>query len=364
MSFLSLLRCLDVLETMDADFRRKALAGGSLVLVQTTVGLLYKVSQAASGGFRYSTMSAVAIAEFIKLILSSMFHVHDKANIVRDGETAVSAAWRTATESLSQRAVLYIWVLALLYTFNNQLSFYVYTMADPGTIYLFKGAATMITASIQCAFVGKTFSKEQWKAMFLQGIGMVVVQYNPCKGRGMYPLSAYLLMALSTVVSALCAVCNEYLVKNYKIGLNVQNAVLYLGGTWMNILAFLILPNPNSQQADIGFFDGYSNPLALGVVACNALIGLAITAVYKYADAIIKCIASDLTAVVLCILSAAFFGLESSVTMWCGVIVVCLAVHMYTEASQRPPMQESKSSPEPRQLETRMGKDSDTDPDA
>merc|ERR1719245_1158873 len=103
-------------------------------------------------------------------------------------------------------------------------------MADPGTIYLFKAASTMIVAIIQCTFVGKRFSLEQWKAMLLQGIGMIIVQYNPCRSESRYPPLAYGLMALSAVLSATCSVRNEYLVKNYKIGLNVQNAILYAGG--------------------------------------------------------------------------------------------------------------------------------------
>merc|ERR1712039_65597 len=125
---------------------------------------------------------------------------------------------------------------------------------------------------------------------------------------------------------------NEFLVKNYKIGLNVQNSTLYFGGSLLNLFAFFALPNPNNTQKDIGFFDGYDNVLAIGVVFCNAMIGLAITAVYKYADAVVKCFSSDITAVVLMVISSFFFGLKSSVTMWCGVFVVTFAVHLYIDA--------------------------------
>merc|ERR1712178_132748 len=100
-------------------------------------------------------------------------------------------------------------------------------------------------------------------------------------------------------------------------------------------------------MGDIGFFDGYSNPLAVGVVVANGLIGLAMTAVYKYADAITKCIASDLTAVVLCIISSIFFELRATITMWCGVIVVCFAVHLYTVASMGPQQVKAPERPEP-----------------
>jgi len=314
----------------------KLLAGLGFVAVTTLVGLLYKVSQATSGGFRYSTMSAIAIAEMVKLTMSTGFHVADGTYHI-DGKGRVLTAWSSARDQLSSSAILHIWFLAALYSTNNQLSFYVYTLADPGTIYLFKAASTLIVATIQCTFVGKVFTIEQWKAMFLQGVGMIIVQYNPCKGSTRYEPTAYVLMAVSAGLSATCAVRNEYLVKNYKICLNVQNAVLYSGGVWMNILAFFLVPNPNSKQAEIGFFKGYDNPLAIGVVLVNALIGIAITAVYKYADAVTKCIATDMTAVLLCILSSIFFELQASVTMWCGVVVVCFAVHHYTSAAPAPP---------------------------
>mmetsp|Transcript_47715 Transcript_47715/g.152384 ORF Transcript_47715/g.152384 Transcript_47715/m.152384 type:complete len:372 (-) Transcript_47715:89-1204(-) len=320
----------------DGDPRTKALAALGLVCVSSTVGILYKISQATSGGFKYSTTSAIAIAEMVKFGMSTFFHIGDASHHT-DSEGKVPSAIGVLRSQLSMSAIGHIWCLAGLYTMNNQLSFYVYMLADPGTIFLFKAASTMIVASIQCFCLGKQFSGEQWKAMGLQAVGMVIVQYNPCKSEARYNPAAYLLMSLSAVLTALCAVRNEYLVKNYKIGLNVQNMVLYSGGIWMNIFAFMFLPNPNSTQAGLGFFDGFNNPLAIGVVFANAMIGLAITAVYKYADAVTKCIASDVTAVVLCIVSTFFFELASSVTMWCGVLVVCFAVHFYTSASMPAP---------------------------
>jgi hypothetical protein len=169
--------------------------------------------------------------------------------------------------------------------------------------------------------------------MALQACGMIIVQYNPCKGKALYSPLAYLCMGISTLLTAVSAVRNEYLVKNYAIGLNVQNCVLYSGGVILNLAAYMLIPNPNSSQRDIGFFDGYDNFLAVGVVIANAMIGLAITAVYKYADAVVKCFASDITAVLLIIISTFFFALKATITMWCGVFVVAFAVHLYIDAT-------------------------------
>eukprot|EP00747_Dinoflagellata_sp_TGD_P185906 gnl/TRDRNA2_/TRDRNA2_42693_c0_seq1.p1 gnl/TRDRNA2_/TRDRNA2_42693_c0~~gnl/TRDRNA2_/TRDRNA2_42693_c0_seq1.p1 ORF type:complete len:459 (+),score=79.24 gnl/TRDRNA2_/TRDRNA2_42693_c0_seq1:98-1474(+) len=325
-----------------ADPPRKLAAGAALVCISTLVGILYKVSQAATGGFKYSTTSAIAIAEFVKFCMSCSFHILDKShqgNTEDSGKnSAIASAIVSAQSQLSLSALGHIWFLSFLYTFNNQLSFFVYMLADPGTVFLFKAASTLIVACVQCTCSGKSFSKDQWKAMMLQGCGMVIVQYDPCKKGMMLRPLAYICMITSATVTAICAARNEYLVKNYKIGLNVQNLVLYAGGTVMNVMAFFFLPNPNSKDSvPKGFFEGFDDPLALGVVFANAMIGLAITAVYKYADAIVKCIAADITAVLLLILSTFFFGLKSSITMWCGVGVVVFAVHLYVEASQAPP---------------------------
>ena len=50
---------------------------------------------------------------------------------------------------------LYQGLRLLRYMINNQLSFYIYTLVDPGTVFLFKAASTMIVAAVQCTFVGK-----------------------------------------------------------------------------------------------------------------------------------------------------------------------------------------------------------------
>lgn len=224
----------------EAPLRTKLIAGFALTCVSTSVGLLYKSSQASSGGFHFSTVSAIAMAEVAKLLMSISFHIGDSSHSM-EGSCRLVSAWKSAASQLSAGACLQIMFLAFLYASNNQLTFFIATLVDPGTIFLFKAASTLIVAVIQCTFVGKKFSKDQWKAIFLQGVGMLIVQYNPCKGMPRYRPFAYVMMVASAIVTSTCAVRNEYLVKNYKIGLNVQNAVLYCGGSFLNVSAFLFL---------------------------------------------------------------------------------------------------------------------------
>merc|ERR1719240_1545896 len=111
--------------------------------------------------------------------------------------------------------------------------------------------------------MGKRFSGEQWTAMALQACGVIVVQYGPCKSKPIHRPLAYACLVLSAMITGITTARNEYLIKNYKFGLHVQNMTLHTGGVWMNLLAFLLVPNPNSLQASLSFFEGYDNPVAL-----------------------------------------------------------------------------------------------------
>eukprot|EP00927_Polykrikos_kofoidii_P039968 TRINITY_DN34255_c0_g1_i3.p1 TRINITY_DN34255_c0_g1~~TRINITY_DN34255_c0_g1_i3.p1 ORF type:complete len:449 (-),score=88.66 TRINITY_DN34255_c0_g1_i3:63-1322(-) len=244
----------------------------------------------------------------------------------------VAEVMKKAAKTLSGPIVMQILFLSLLYFGNNQLSFFSYTLADPGTIYLFKSGSTFIVATVQTCCGVKTFSCDQWKSLALQACGMIIVQYDPCQNKGRYSVLAYSCMCFSSVITALCAVRNEHMVKNYNVGLNVQNAVLYFGGLCFNLAGFHLLPNPSSKAA-VGFFEGYDSVPAVGVVFANSIVGLAISATYKYADAVVKCLASDVTSVLLIIVSVQFFDLKPNITMWCGMGVVTYAVHAYINAT-------------------------------
>lgn len=309
----------------EVPLQTKLMAGGSLVTCLTTIGVVYKASQVSGGGFKFSSTSAITIAEFIKLIMSIVCTVMEFGGF--------RAAWSNIRAQLSLSAILHIWLLSALYTFNNQLSFFNYTLVDPGTVFLFKSASTLIVAFIQVLFFGKRFSMDQWRALTIHVCGMMVVQYDPCRSKAIHRPFAYCSLVLGACITGVCAARNEYLVKNYKITLNIQNMVLYSTGASMNLAAFFFVPNPSSIQANIGFFDGYDTPAAIMVVVANGLVGLAINYVYKYMDAIAKCIASDITAVLLCIISSVCFGLESTVLTWCGIAIVVLAVHLYANAA-------------------------------
>jgi hypothetical protein len=81
------------------------------------------------------------------------------------------------------------------------------------------------------------------------------------------------------------------------------------------------------------------------VVLFSALIGLAISTVCKYADAVVKTFATATVAVNLVILSSLYGLQQPSIVAWMGVLVVVTATAMYGRITSRIPRESTASSP-------------------
>lgn len=101
---------------------------------------------------------------------------------------------------------------------------------------------------------------------------------------------------------------------------------MYAFGTLFNLMAFWL--EPAFKGEGFGFFEGYQLS-TFGVIACNSFIGLAVTAIYKYGDAIAKNMASSVTAVVLLFLSYLFFNLKLNLVVACGSAVVVISNYLW-----------------------------------
>merc|ERR1711907_676827 len=90
----------------------------------------------------------------------------------------------------------------------------------------------------------------------------------------------------------------------------------------------------NNATADIGFLDGYDRWAAKCVILSNAFIGIAISLVYKYADALVKMIATDCTTTILMMFSVTVLGTPSTPLTWFGVLIVFVSIQQYGDAGR------------------------------
>ncbi|GJC77648.1 CMP-sialic acid transporter 2 [Colletotrichum liriopes] len=374
-----------------------------LVAIQVGIGIIMKIAQ-TGGSYSFSPSASVTISEFFKMVLSTIFFYNECKRRVADGIRPSTrgggsgyASLATSELPLNERSSLdekreeeglngsassssngnvvdkhtgplppldfrtyWSYVrgevtrdvrygfcnLALFYVLINNSIFVSYKMADPGTIQLTKSGVTFITALVMIATLNTKISKIQWIAILMQICGLMVTQYNPQTGTT-YPFSTYFILLFQVFLSASSGVYNQALLKTDDSSLHADNMILYGAGAAMNLLCHLVIKTLKADEP--GFFEGYNSFGAIMVIVSNVFIGLAITAVYKYADAVIKCFATAVATGILLYVSPILFGTKLSFLVLPGTVVVFVASWLYMD---NPPPKDPNPPPtnEPQKL--------------
>ncbi|KAK1964718.1 UDP-galactose transporter [Colletotrichum sublineola] len=356
-----------------------------LVAIQVGIGIIMKISQ-TGGSYSFSPSASVTISEFCKMVLSTIFFWNECKRRAADGVLPSTrgggsgySSLATSELPLAERSSLdekreeealngsassssnadgldkhngplpplnfrtyWSYVrgevtkdvrygfcnLALFYVLINNSIFVSYKMADPGTIQLTKSGVTFITALVMIATLNTKISKIQWIAIVMQICGLMVTQYNPQTGTT-YPFSTYFILLFQVFLSASSGVYNQALLKTDDSSLHADNMILYGAGASMNLLCHLVIRTLKADEP--GFFEGYNSFGAIMVIVSNVFIGLAITAVYKYADAVIKCFATAVATGILLYVSPVLFGTKLSFLVLPGTVVVFVASWLYMD---------------------------------
>ncbi|KAI3659719.1 hypothetical protein MP638_005193 [Amoeboaphelidium occidentale] len=311
----------------------------ALVVIHTSINIVYKSSQ-IGGLYTFSPAGSLVASELCKFLLSLVLLLRFSSKEEQDAlwglismkSSASSKPSLLPTSGSTNQAnpesigstLLKVLVLAGLYAINNNLAFYLFSLSDPATITLFKSISAFSTALALYFALGRPITKIQWFAVMFQCSGLVVFQYNPCKGVPLYDSTTYLLLLLAVCITTVTSVWNDFLLKSTNLSLNCVNLFLYGFGVIYNCGFFL----QERWKGGPGLFEGYTAQACL-VVFLNSIIGIAISLVYKYGDALVKTFASAITAVNLLIASSILFGMQTHLLTWVGALVTVLATYMY-----------------------------------
>ncbi|KAH8814816.1 UDP-galactose transporter [Xylogone sp. PMI_703] len=347
-----------------------------LVSIQVGIGIIMKAAQ-RGGTYTFSPSSSVTISEFCKMLLSTLFYYRECSKIhtqnngqeifseetkplsaedeeeqAYEGENGETSSahrddihmnfggikpklrfrqfWKYIKNVVSRDIRYGFAQLALFYALINNTNFVSYKVADPGTIQLTKSGVTFITALVMTCTLSSKITKIQWIAIVIQLCGLVVTQYHPETGAS-YPFSTYLILLFQVLLSSLSGVYNQALLKAENASLHADNMILYAAGTVINLLLHITIKVFKADEP--GFLSGYGSIDAIMVIISNIFIGLAMTAVYKYADAVIKCFATAVSTGILLYLSPIFFNAKLSFLTLPGTIVVFIASWLYVEGA-------------------------------
>ena len=142
------------------------------------------------------------------------------------------------------------------------------------------------------------------------------------------------------LIAVLCAACTsgfsgvyfERILKGSTTSLWLRNVQMGIPSV---IFAFIsVYAKDSAAVAEQGFFGGYS-AIVWTVVTVQAVGGLIVAVVVKYADNVLKVFATSFSIVISCIFSAIFFDFHASFGFVVGASFVVVSTIMYSQPEKK-----------------------------
>lgn len=238
----------------------------------------------------------------------------------------------------SPNEMLKLCVPSFLYTVQNNLLYLALTNLDAATYQILYQLKILTTAVFSATMLGRRFSRTKWTSLIVLTCGVAVVQVSGSSdGQASENEDRNRFVGL---VAVLCAACTsgfsgvyfEKILKGSDVSLWIRN--IQMGLPSVVIALFTVFAEDSAEVARKGFFVGYS-PMVVSVITVQAVGGLIVAVVVKYADNVLKVFASSFSILLSCIISAFAFDFRPNVLFLVGAFLVILSTAMYSKPAKK-----------------------------
>lgn len=273
--------------------------------------------------------------------------------------------------------ILKLCVPSLLYTVQNNLLYLALTNLDAATYQVCYQLKILTTALFSAILLGRKFSKQKWLSLVVLTIGVAIVQASGSGDQHSHHVQhdqegAQLAAAQQEqeqqreameaaaaaaaannrwigLIAVLCAACTsgfsgvyfEKILKGSRTSLWIRNVQMGLPST---IIAYLTVYFKDAKAVqEQGFLGGYTN-IVWTVVTVQAVGGLIVAVVVRYADNVLKVFATSFSIVVSCIISAFLFDFHPTILFLIGASLVVTATVMYSSPDGPPKKRRIKAT--------------------
>ncbi|XP_037828932.1 solute carrier family 35 member A3b isoform X2 [Kryptolebias marmoratus] len=318
--------------TMVLSSQLKYVSLGVLVLQTTSLVLTMRYSRTLKeDGPRYLASSAVVSTEVLK-IFTCIFLV------LIENHYSFRAMNLLLKEEIVNKPVetMKLAVPAGIYTLQNNLLYVALSNLDAATYQVTYQLKILTTALFSVSMLGRTLGLNQWLSLLLLMTGVTLVQW-PTESGGdseqkiLTASSQFMgLMAvlMACVSSGFAGVYFEKILKETKQSVWVRNIQLGLFSFMFGFIGMMAYDGQSVRQS--GMFQGY-NIITCTVVVLQAVGGLVIAVVIKYADNILKGFATSLSIIVSTLIS--YFILNDfnpTGVFFFGAVLVIAATFLYS----------------------------------
>lgn len=260
---------------------------------------LVSMTRNAYGGYDYTPFTVLLTIEAVKLLVATGL--------------AATSFW-----SVDDGAAFA--APAILYTVNNYIVFVALRHCDAGSFQVLSSLKILFTALLLRLVHGRPMGALKTVGLVLLACGASTLDVKDGDSEG-----AVLLSVLSCFLSSAASVHAELLLKR-KGGIHAQNVCLY-GWCCVFNLCILLRRYPGALLAG-GYFDGYT-PWVWLLVCNNALLGLTLSAILKYADNLVR-VYAQVVATVMTVALQTMAGIHTlDVHLATAIVVIACSVYVY-----------------------------------
>ncbi|XP_030606860.1 solute carrier family 35 member A3b isoform X2 [Archocentrus centrarchus] len=310
----------------------KYMSLGVLVLQTTLLVLTMRYSRTLKEyGPRYLASSAVVSAEVLKIFTCTLLFFKEK-------DFNLHAVKRLLNEEILSKPMdtMKLIIPAGIYTLQNNLLYVALSNLDAATYQVTYQLKILTTALFSVFMLRKKLSLYQWLSLLLLMAGVTLVQW-PTESADVSEhkiLSAgsqfvgLIAVLMACVSSGFAGVYFEKILKETEQSLWVRNIQLGLFSFVFGLIGMMIYDGQRVIQS--GMFQGY-NAITCVVVVLQALGGLLVAVVIKYADNILKGFATSLSIMVSTLIS--YFLLKDfnpTGVFFLGAVLVIAATFLYS----------------------------------
>ncbi|XP_067880351.1 UDP-galactose translocator isoform X2 [Heterodontus francisci] len=293
-------------------------------------------------GDKFFTTSAVVMVELFKLTTCLFLLLGQKRGNVK--ELAVYLYNGLVTEYVDMMKMA---VPSLIYTLQNNLQYVAISNLPAATFQVMYQFKILTTAVFSVLMLQKSLSRLQWTSLVIlfTGIAIVQVKQNGAAGKDTAPGQSYIVGMLAVLVSCISSgfagVYFERILKGTSASIWLRNVQLGIFGALLGLFAMWSKDGP--AIAEKGFFFAYT-PAVWSVVLNQAIGGLLVAVVVKYADNILKGFAASLSIIISTVASVYLFGFHVDLYFTLGAGLVISAVYMYSLPKAPPALSTSSEA--------------------
>lgn len=319
------------------------------LLVAQMVGLVllmrYSRTQRSPDHPLYLPSTAVFAMEVMKLIICLLVIAFDS------GASFLNELNQHILQSPME--ILKLCVPSLLYTVQNNLLYLALTNLDAATYQVCYQLKILTTALFSAILLQRRFSATKWMSLIVLTVGVAIVQVSGSGDQHNQQHdneNAHVTVDNTNnsdeqnrfvgLIAVLCAACTsgfsgvyfEKILKGSRTSLWIRNVQMGLPSV---VIAYLtVYLKDGAQVKENGFWMGYSS-LVWTVVTVQAVGGLIVATVVKYADNVLKVFATSFSIVVSCIISAFLFDFHPTRSFLVGASLVVTATVMYSSPEKK-----------------------------